>query len=414
MASDWVKHCAGWPFGGAAEITEVRLDMLRVLAKVLLILAITFGLYVGIDLAYGYYAGMLRQEAPPNPGVIPGLRGLPYATGPFMVESGSTIDTVAVPGTGILMPRGFQGTYFNVERQPPTGLLYRRTANPKATKPDVVTVLFLGGSTVYGADAPDGLTIPSLLSQRLNADDKDHSYVVLNAGTFGANSSMERERLQYELSHGLKPGIVIVMDGGLDLMGGIYLGAPGKTFAEGRGRIADLFHRYFPRNIYRALRGWLAVRAMQLGLKKPPATFNDPGRIDRLTEATVALYVDNQLAMAKLARSAGARFISALEPNRYAAAFSHPTDDLKFVDQQTDAHLPGLRALMPKALSELSAGSARLRSQGVEAVDLTAIFKDKTQDLFTDGAGHFNSIGNAMVADRLAAVVLGGTAALQP
>jgi hypothetical protein len=59
-------------------------------------------------------------------------------------------------------------------------------------------------------------------------------------------------------------------------------------------------------------------------------------------------------------------------------------------------------------------GSESLKAQGIETLDLSTIFKDKTQNLFTDGAGHFNSIGNAMVADRLAAAILATTAATQP
>jgi lysophospholipase L1-like esterase len=388
--------------------------MIRKLAKLLLILLITAGLYWAIDVAYGYYAGVIRQEQPPNPNAVPGLRGLPYASGDFMIEGGKTIDTEAVPGTGVLTPKEFHGNFFNIDRRPPTGLLYRRTLNPDPPKPPTVTVLLIGGSTVFGADAPDGLTVASLLSRRLNTDDKTHSYVVLNAGTFGANSTMERERLKYELDHGQKPDIVVVMDGGLDLMGGIYLGAPGRTFAEGRGQVADFFHKYFPHNIYWALRRWLSERAMRLGLKKPPANIQKPVDVDKLTKDTVDFYLDNEIAMAKLAGDAGARFIAALEPNRYASGFSHPTEDLKFVDRQTDAHLPGLRAVMPQALTKLSAGNASLRGRGIETLDLSTIFKDKTQNLFTDGAGHFNSIGNAMVADRLAAAILSSPTAAEP
>jgi lysophospholipase L1-like esterase len=387
---------------------------MRTLAKVLLILLITAGLYWALDIGYGYYAGKIQRAEPPNAAYIPGLRGLRYASGDFMIEAGSTIDTEAVPGTGILTPKEFHGTFFNIDRKPPTDLLYRRTSNPDPAKPPTVTVLLIGGSTIFGADAPDDLTIASLLSLRLNADDKTHSYVVLNAGTFGANSTMERERLHYELAHGQKPEIVIVMDGGLDLMGGIYLGAPGRTFAEGRGQVADFFHRYFPHNIYWALRGWLSQRAIKLGLKKPPANIQKPVDVDKLTKDTVAFWLDNEVAMAKLAKDAGARFISALEPNRYASSFSHPTDDLKFVDRQTDGHLPGLRPIMPKALAQLSAGSESLKAQGIETLDLSTIFKDKTQNLFTDGAGHFNSIGNAMVTDRLAAAILATTVTTQP
>src|ERR1700682_3961413 len=103
---------------------------MRRLAKVILILLITAGLYWALDIGYGYYAGMIRREEPPNPAGIPGLRGLPYASGDFMIEAGSTIDTEAVPGTGILTPKEFHGTFFNIDRNPPPDLLYLRTSNP--------------------------------------------------------------------------------------------------------------------------------------------------------------------------------------------------------------------------------------------------------------------------------------------
>ena len=128
----------------------------------------------------------------------------------------------------------------------------------------------------------------------------------------------------------------------------------------------------------------------------------------------MAVYLDNHEAMAKAAKNAGARFISVLGPNRYASGFAHPGEDIDFVDRQTEAHLPGMKAIMPRALGQLSDGSAGLSQRGIETLDLTAIFKDKTQNLFTESAGRFNSIGNAMVADRLAAAILRDPAGPQP
>jgi hypothetical protein len=86
----------------------------------------------------------------------------------------------------------------------------------------------------------------SQLSVILNAEDKIHSYVVLNAGVTALDSTLERERLAYELNHGLKPGIVVVLDGGLDLVGGFYLGLPGRPVVTGRTYLGELFYKYFP------------------------------------------------------------------------------------------------------------------------------------------------------------------------
>src|SRR5215831_7335598 len=139
---------------------------MRTLGKILLILLITGGLYWAVDIAYGYYAGGNQRQGSPNPAYVPGLRGLPYASGDFMIEAGQTIDTEAVPGTGILTPKEFHGNFFNIDRKSPTDLLYRRTTNPGPAQSPTVTVLLIGGSAVFGADAPDWLTIASLLSRR--------------------------------------------------------------------------------------------------------------------------------------------------------------------------------------------------------------------------------------------------------
>ena len=65
------------------------------------------------------------------------------------------------------MPVEIHGRYFNVDRLTPTNLFYRRTINspdsgnpPETGRPEV-TVLFLGGSNVYGSEVPDEMTIPS-------------------------------------------------------------------------------------------------------------------------------------------------------------------------------------------------------------------------------------------------------------
>jgi len=85
-----------------------------------------------------------------------------------------------------------------------------------------VTVLLLGGSTVYGPEVPDDQTLASQLSARLNELDPGHSYAVYNAGVFAADSLQERDRLAYEFDRGLKPDIVISFGGGMDIVDGVY------------------------------------------------------------------------------------------------------------------------------------------------------------------------------------------------
>ena len=254
----------------------------------------------------------------------------------------------------------------------------------------------------------------SQLSAILNADDKTHSYVVLNAGVTGLDSTMERERLAYELKHGLKPGIVVVLDGGLDLVGGYYLGSPGRPPMTGRTYLGELFYKYFPINIYRRLSIWADERAVRLKQKNAPKAVGDPHRQEKLLAETARVYEQNQLAMAKLAAGVGARFITVLEPNRYGTSYTHETPDLDYVARQTDGHMPGLSGVLPPGLKALGEAQAKLRAQGIATLDLSAVFKDKTGNIFTTTTAHLNAEGSRVVAERIAEVILRQVPVSQP
>ena len=155
---------------------------MRFLRRAAIVIGITFVAYLGADWSVGAYFAYRDREAPPNPAGIPGYKGEPYAVPEFGLEAQQSAPLYTIPGTRLLWPREYHGQFFNIDRLPPTDSYYRRTVNPPVTKEPPVLVLFLGGSTVYGPDTPDGLTMASQLSTILNEQDKSHSYVVLNAG----------------------------------------------------------------------------------------------------------------------------------------------------------------------------------------------------------------------------------------
>ena len=379
---------------------------MRFLRKAAIVIAITLAAYLIAHWSVGAYFYYRTREVPPSPAGIPGYKGEPYAVPEFGIEAQESAPLYTIPGTRLLWPREYHGQFFNIDRLAPTDSYYRRTVNPPVAKEPPVVVLFLGGSTVYGPDTPDGLTMASQLSTILNQQDKSHSYVVYNAGVAALDSTLERERLAYELQHGLKPAIVVVLDGGLDLVGGVYLGSPGRPVVAGRTYMGELFYKYFPINIYRHLRGWLAERAAQLKLKNAPKSVSDPNRQQKLLAETARIYEENQRAMAKMAAGVGARFITVLEPNRYGTTYAHVTPDLDYVAQQTDGHMPGLSSLLPGGLHALGEAQARLRGEGIETLDLSAVFKDKTGNIFTTSTAHLNAAGSRVVAERIAQVIL--------
>ena len=121
----------------------------------------------------------------PDLSAIPAFRDQPYASAELAAEYTEIQPFDTVPGTDLLWPALRRGQFYNIDKLPPTNAHYRLTANPPDPKAPVRVVLFLGGSLIFGPGVPDDSTVPSILSRRLNADDRDHGYIVLNAGVEG-------------------------------------------------------------------------------------------------------------------------------------------------------------------------------------------------------------------------------------
>src|SRR5262249_15249017 len=109
---------------------------------------------------------------------------------------------------------------------------------------------------------------------------------------------------------------------------------------------------------------------------------------------------------AKLGAGLGARFITVLGPNSYGPTYPHAAPDPDYVARQTDGHMPGLSVLLPEGLKALGEAQARLRAEGIETLDLSAVFKDKTGNIFTTTTAHLNAEGSRIVAERIAEVIL--------
>jgi lysophospholipase L1-like esterase len=68
--------------------------------------------------------------------------------------------------------------------------------------------------------------------------------------------------------------------------------------------------------------------------------------------------------------------------------------------------MPGLSGILPQGLRALGDAQAKLRAEGIETLDLSAVFKDKTGNIFTTSTAHLNAEGSRVVAERIAQVIL--------
>ena len=103
---------------------------MRLILRVIIILAVTAGLYVAADIAVGYFVTPLITAASRDPGSVPAYRGQPYISSGFLREvAREPGEWRQIYGTPLITPPEYHGRYFNVDRLTPTQNLYRRTIN---------------------------------------------------------------------------------------------------------------------------------------------------------------------------------------------------------------------------------------------------------------------------------------------
>jgi len=388
---------------------------MRALRNAILVLAITAGIYTVAD----YLVGLWRPETlnvSLSGGEVPAYRNQPYVNADFIREKAlEPGEWHQIPGQYLVSPPEYHGTYFNIDKLPPTGNLYRRTPNPAPNGKPERALLLVGGSTLYGPEVPDAGTIASQLSQRLNILDPAHRYVVYNAGVVAADSAQDRDRVLYELSRGLRPYMVIAIDGPLDIVYGIYQGHPGQPapLLLARSGIRGLLHKILPTNIAQLVHLWFHDRAVAEHRKMIPPHIAKQPLVAELTRTTADLYAGNLEAMAKAATTSGARFLAVLPPSPFSTAYDYKTDDLAFARAHTEAQMPKLAEVLQSGQAALSETLIKLQAAGIDTLDLSAALKAKMVDVFID-QGHLNATGYGMLADRIAQAVLAPAAASQP
>ena len=388
---------------------------MRALRNAILVLAITAGIYTVADYLVGLWRPAILNVSLDG-GDIPAYRNQSYVTADFIREKAlEPGEWQQIPGQYLVSPPEYHGTYFNIDKLPPTGNLYRRTPNPAPNgKPERV-VLLVGGSTLYGPEVPDAGTIASQLSQRLNILDTAYRYVVYNAGVVAADSAQDRDRVAYELGRGLKPYIVIAVDGPLDIVYGIYQGRPGQPapLLLARSGVRGFLHKVLPTNIAELVHLWFHDRAVAEHRKAVPPHIARKPVVAELTRTTADLYAANLEAMAQAATHEGARFLAVLPPSPFSTAYDHQTDDLEFARAHTEAQMPKLAEVLQSGQAALSETLIKLKSAGIDVLDLSAALKAKTVDVFVD-QGHLNATGYGMLADRIAQAVMASGVASQP
>ena len=132
----------------------------------------------------------------------------------------------------------------------------------------------------------------------------------------------------------------------------------------------------------------------------PEENFED---MDAAAKAAVELWRRSSLQMHRLVTGSNAVYVHALQPNQYLPG-SKPLTEAE-TQQFYDQGMPEGQTIV-KLYPEMIAAGGRLREEGVNFYDLTSVFSDITETLYSDWCCHYNTHGNEILAEHLAAAIL--------
>jgi hypothetical protein len=133
-----------------------------------------------------------------------------------------------------------------------------------------------------------------------------------------------------------------------------------------------------------------------------PGQLYDTQQAGALDAHVVALWSNSSLQLSRLCEANGADYLHVLQPNQYHAG-SKPlsAQELENYYTETPCHAQAVRRVYPLMIAE----GARLREQGVRFHDLTMLFADVEETIYSDYFCHYNQRGNDLLAERVAGLI---------
>ena len=283
-----------------------------------------------------------------------------------------------------------------------------RGPEPAVPKPrDLLRVLCIGGSVVFGYGTSSDATAPPAVLERLLAAKAPPGWrvEVVNGG-IGGYVSRQELALLLDLAPLLEPDVVVVVDGGNDLLSPFSnagrIGLPWgyvrfeQAFAEFKrheARPATLLSDFA-----RSAADGLAARSRLFGLLAsrlaPPAP-----RIPLDADGVAAIYGRSLEALAVFARRAGAGLLVVLQPV-WGIGDTRPDPRLavwESVNPGYVAYAHGTVRAMRHVLARLGSDpELKLRS-----LDLSALFADR-RNVFRDALHYATDAQNAELAAAIA------------
>ena len=286
----------------------------------------------------------------------------------------------------------FQGQAINIDA---SGV--RHTVPSHCDDDHAYTIWMFGGSAVWGAGAPDWMTIPSLLATKY--EQAGRKVCVRNFGEKAWVNTQETVKLVLELKQAKrKPDLVIFYDGPSDVYETYQSGQPGlhqnfddtRQTLEARASSGSGSFRYLTETNTAKL-FFQQKRQGRMGKRSSAEDVED------LIRATIRCYLDNVELVKALAREYKFQPAFFWEPT-LSTGGKHLTTEEEDARATARKQSPGLEEMNQRAY-------ALLQTQAQTPVFPIADALDSASETVYFDEAHVSAEGNRLVADRMYATL---------
>jgi hypothetical protein len=286
-------------------------------------------------------------------------------------------------------PNDFQGKYFTV-----TG--GRRTTTdgpgPAETK---ARILVFGGSTAYGGEVPDSLTLCSHLQRELNRNGLS-GYRVENVGATTITAKQQFARLKMEE---IRAGdIVIFYDGVNDVLQSIFYNNPNGNIINSNRKILEGMKpaERFLFKVHRRFSPYSAFVSVSFSPVK--ALIREPTVEPATVAAAANDFCATHLSAEKYCRERGVRFIHFLQPQLFSQK-SHSNYEQSVIANPWLVP-PGLEKAFRVGYPAFQEAMKNPAYAGVINIDLSTCLETRSDEIYLDFC-HITEAGNAIVAKQI-------------
>lgn len=277
----------------------------------------------------------------------------------------------------------FEGETINVDEN---GI--RLTPGGECTE-DAYRVFVFGGSTLWGLGAPDSMTIPAYLQQKL-AEQRDAPICVINYGELGYVSTQEVIRFTAELQKQNVPDLVIFYDGLNDVYATYQSGMVGTH--QNLTAIQARFLSNRTHFIVQWIRSSYTMQMISLWLTaQNPAVHTDASLDSALAGKLVTAYNVNRQIIAGLAQTYDFDYLFLWQP-MITNTNKVMTEEEKLIAGGVDPVLWNFYSDVHKQI---------LTIEEAHFYDMADTFDDYPEQVWFDSA-HMTPPGNDRVAARIA------------